>query len=188
VLPLYRRLNFYSIELPDKIDFRLSDLVGRMANGKHGFMLVMEKDGLLPLQVYVTSSEEIQGILQSVFAGTDPRCKVSRIDVLRSSGYSIGLELRHAGDSARLDLSHVIHSSMRSIRPDEKLRATVQVRHISQLRSTGEAYGKVLIAFNLLFAGDEKRLREIFPPCMLRGTWNIRKAWKVRPRFSVLPV
>ncbi len=185
---LHRRRNFYTIELPDKIDFRLSDLVGRMVNGKHDFMLIMQKEGLLPLQVSVTSYEEIQGLLQSVFAGTDPRCKVSRIDVLRSSGYSLGLELKHAGDSAMLDLPHAILSSMRALRPDEKLRVIVHVRRFSRARPTNEAYGKALIAVNLLFAGDKGRLREIFPACTHRRTWKSRKAWKVRSRFSVLPV
>lgn len=182
------RVNFYSIELPDRMEFQLSELVRRMVHGRHSFKLIMQKEGLSPLQVCVASSEEIHGLLSSVFSGTDSRCKVFKLDVLRSAGYRIGLELKHAGDGAILDLSHVIHSSMRSLRPDEKLRAVLHVKRLWQYHQTVESCQKAVIAFNLLFAGEEYRLREVFPPSRQRGVWRMRKAWKTHPRFSIASV
>ena len=183
-----RRLNFYLIEFPDKVDLKLSDMIGRIANGRFSFSLIMQKEGLSPLQFIVTSYSEILGVLQSVFAGAEPQCKVVKLDVLRSTGYRTGLNLRHLRDAVKLNLSQIIHSSMRSLRPNEKLRAVVCVNRVWQSRPTSDLFGKGLISFHLLFAGEETRLAEVFPVCMQRRMWKCRKAWKVHPSSSVMPV
>ncbi len=183
-----RRLNFYLIEFPDKVDLKLSDMIGRIANGRFSFSLIMQKEGLSPLQFIVTSYSEILGVLQSVFAGAEPQCKVVKLDVLRSTGYRTGLNLRHLRDAVKLNLSQIIHSSMRSLRPNEKLRAVVCVNRVWQSRPTSDLFGKGLISFHLLFAGEEMRLPEVFPLCMQRRMWKFRKAWKVHPSSSVMPL
>lgn len=159
-----------------------------MAGGIRSFTLILQKEGLFPLQTIVTSHDNILGMLRTAIAGRDPRCRVDTLDVVRSAGYSVALSLRHAGDIPSLHLTQAVHSAMRSLLPDEKLRAAVSIRRLWHSRPGHGLYGKALISFHLLFAGEQWRLAEIFPPAMQRKLWKRSKPWKARPPASVMPL
>ena len=151
-------------------------------------MLIMQKEGLSPLQIAVASTEGIEDILTSVVSGADPRCAVTKLHVLKSSGYNIGLELKHVDRTEGLGISHDLLAAMRSIRPEEHFRAIVYVKRWRHLIPGRDSFENGLIGFTVLFGGTYQRLRDIFPPLGRRRLWKVKTAWRTFPIWNLMPI
>ena len=180
---------FYSLDFPESVDFQFSTLVRNIVKGRHAVNLIIQKEGLSPMRIVAASAAEIEDPLTSIVSGADPRCTVKKLEVLKSAGYEIALELKRFDRTEVLDISRDILAAMRSVRPDEHFRATVYARRWLRLnpRKASPDYG--LLGFTVLFGGSLRRLTDIFPFIGHRRMWKVKPAFKISsPRWSPCPL
>ena len=68
------------------MDFQLSDIARNIVKGRHDFMLIMQKEGLSPLQIAVASTEGIEDILTSRWGKCARLSSLSIISCAREAG------------------------------------------------------------------------------------------------------
>lgn len=180
--------NFYSLGFPEKVDFPPSALIGKIISGRKPFRLILQREGTSPVQIVIASEYELDTLLRYAVANKDYNCTVTRMDVLRSSGYVTGLSLKNVAIASFLRVSETIASTLLALNENEKFRVVIYVLPLKSFKSTRSTAGKAAIAFTVLFSGNESQLRDIFPVSTARGIWRVRPAWETIPDFSTSPV
>ena len=150
--------NFYSLGFPEKVDFPPSALISKIISGGKPFRLILQREGTSPVQIVIASEYEIDTLLRYAVANRDYSCTVTRMDVLRSSGYTTGLSLKNVANASFLSISETLASTLLALNENEKFRAVVDVRPLRSLKSTSVTAGKAVIAFTVLFSGNESQL------------------------------
>ncbi len=107
---------------------------------------------------------------------------------MKSSGYNIGLELKHVDQTRGLGISHDILAAMRSIRPEEHFRAIVYVKRRRHLIPSRESLENDLIGFTVLLGGTYQRLRDLFPSLGRRRLWKVKAEWRTFPIWNLMPI
>ena len=179
---------FYQLELPETTDLLPSTLVDRISGGTFPFQLLIEREASGPIQIVVSSSSEMLGLLEYSVASNEYNNVVRSMDVLKSSGYVTALSLKKAVSGRTLRVSDVLKSTFLTLRGGEKLRAVLSVRPLRRLKFREATAGKTFLAFSILFSGPEQRLKEIFPVAAHRKFWKLSSSWKAKHRFSLCPL
>ena len=126
--------NFYSLGFPEKVDFPPSALISKIISGRKPFRLILQREGTSPVQIVIASEYEMDALLRYAVANKDYNCTVTKMDVLRSSGYVTGLSLKNVAIASFLRVSETIASTLlgkyiETMKRDGKVKAILETKH-----------------------------------------------------------
>lgn len=180
-------MRFYSLKLPQKVDFSPSELIEKIARARMPFQFIIEKNGTRPVELVVATHYDILDTLSFAVAGKHYNSEINTMKVLRTDGYLLGATMKRLEAAEILQVSSTIQSTMLALRDGEKFRVTLDVIPFRRRSALGKMRGTCSMSLTILYSGSLNRLIGIFPLLQERKLWKLKKSWKLKARFRVQP-
>lgn len=158
----------------------LPELVRPAVSGGHDFQLIMQKEGILPLDVFAGCHRDVLGALSSVVCSCGPGSSVEPASIAPVPAGAIGIVMEKVGLSGNTADSLI--QALRSLVPGEWIRI---VLHVKPASAQTETVFAGVIAFAKCVPG---RLAALFPQTMTNGYWKVLPTRKTSPILSAIPL